>query len=342
MPELIAEDGGIRQHQQRLQSLISNTKGIVRVASPYVTNSDLLIGAKNRKVYLLTTLSLMDIVSGSTTIDALQSLIKSGVECKNLKNYQKLHAKVYIFGNSNAVVTSANLTRNAFESNIEVGVKIEKDDVNQLKEWFDKFWDKADPIDIPQLTLLQQQTADLRRDYLKLKSKIKSKIPHVKDYLAPEVFPEDLHDLLNNASRFFVCNTDRRHGVRDSNGKYVLEQKMYSRGYATAWETFKFPSHMKQVQPGDVIFMFAKDVGIIGIGRARSTYEFLKEGHPDRIENFTDDNSPEWRVPVDWFDWRADKNAYPYKSQNATFWNVTDKKYSDLIKGIRKHFLGNS
>jgi hypothetical protein len=194
---------------------------------------------------------------------------------------------------------------------------------------------------MPQLTLLQQQTADLRRDYLKLKSKTKSKLSPMKDDLAPEVFPEDLHDLLDNASRFFVCNTDRKHDVRDSNGKYVLEEKMRSRGYATAWETFKFPSHMKQVQPGDVIFMFAKGVGIIGIGRARKICEKLKPCDSDRIENFPDNNSREWRVPVDWLDWRDDdEEAYHCKSPNFTFWNVTGDQYSNLRKGIRKHFLG--
>lgn len=332
MPELIAEDGSKRYHKHRLRSLIKNTKGIVRIASPYVTDSDLLLSANNRKVYLLTTLLQMDIVSGSTKIEVLQLLIKSGVECRNLLNHQKLHAKVYIFGNSTAVVTSANLTKKAFESNIEVGVQIERESVHQLKTWFDKFWDKAHPLNMQQLTLLQQQTETLRREYSELKLKTKSKLSMAKELFITEVFPEDLRDLLDNASRFFVCNTDRRHG------KYILEQIMYSRGYATAWETFKFPSHMKQVQPGDVILMFAKNVGIIGIGRARTICEVLQPGDPDRI--LTDNDFPEWRVPVDWFDWRDDKKAYPYKSPNFTFWNVTDDQYSDLIKGIRKHFLG--
>lgn len=339
MLELIAEDGGKRQHQQRLLGLIKNTQGTVRVASPYVTDRDLLISVKNRKVFLLTSLSPMDIVSGSTSIEALQLLIKSGVECRNLPNHPRLHAKVYIFGNSSAVVTSANLTRSAFDSNIEVGVQIDRGSIAQLKTWFNKFWEKAHPLSASQLTKLQQQAAALRRDYFKLKMKTKSKLSIPKGNRNTAEFSDDLQDLLDNASRFFICNTDRRHGALTSTGKYVLEQKMCTRGYATAWETFRFPNHMQQVEPGDAIFMFAKSIGIIGIGRARTICEILKPGDPDRIENFPDENSPEWRVPVDWLDWRKAEEAYHYKSPNFTFWNITGDQYNNLRKGIRKHFL---
>ena len=146
MPELIAEDGGQRLHRRRLQDLIESTQGTLRVASAYVTDRDLLTTLKNRKVCLLTSLSLMDIASGATSIDALRSLIKSGVECRCLPERPRLHAKVYIFGSSSAVVTSANLTGSAFDSNIEVGVHIRGENARQLTAWFDGFWRKAHPL----------------------------------------------------------------------------------------------------------------------------------------------------------------------------------------------------
>ncbi|MEI7637017.1 MAG: phospholipase D family protein [Syntrophus sp. (in: bacteria)] len=340
IPMLIAEDGGTRQHQQRLRGLIKNTQGAVRVASPYVTDRTLLSDIKNRKVYLLTSLTPMDIISGATSIEILQLLIKSGVECRNLLYRSRLHAKVYIFGNSSAVVTSANLTRNAFHSNIEVGIQIDRGSVQQLKTWFDKFWEKAHPLSISQLKTLQEQTAALRRDYFKLKMKSKSKLSIPKNDDSPAVFSEDLYDLIDNAHRFFVCNTDRRQGERTPTGKFVLEEKMCDRGYATAWETFKFPSHMRLVEPGDAIFMFAKGVGIIGIGRAMTKYETLTPGDPNRIRNFRTGNTPEWRVQVDWLDWREDDESYHCKAPNFTFWDVTSDQYSALRAGIRQHFLG--
>jgi len=151
------------------------------------------------------------------------------------------------------------------------------------------------------------------------------------------VFSDNLRDLFERANQFYVCNTDRRQGERTPTGGYVLEQVMYNRGYAAAWETFKFPSHMKDVEHGHAILMFAKGVGIIGIGRAKTKCETLEPTDTDRIRNFTyEKNTREWRVPVDWLDWRDDEDAYRCKSPNFTFWNVT----RDLREGVQKHFLG--
>jgi len=334
MPELIAEDGGQRLHRQRLRDLIDNTKGTLRVASAYVTDRDLLIGIKNRKVCLLTSLLPMDIASGATSIEALLSLIESGVECRCLLERPRLHAKVYIFGSSSAVVTSANLTGNAFDSNIEVGVQIGAESVQELTAWFDKFWAKAHPLNVSQLAAWQQLTAALRRDYSKLRKRANAKLALPNNNLSAAVFLDDLRDLLENATRFFVCNTDRRYGGHD------LERDMHSHGCATAWETFKFQSHIEQVEPGDAIFMFAKGIGIIGIGRAKTRCETLKPGARNRIRKT---ETHEWRVPVDWLDWRGDEEAYPYKeAPNFTFWNVTNERYRGLREGIRKHFLGGS
>jgi hypothetical protein len=96
---------------------------------------------------------------------------------------------------------------------------------------------------------------------------------------------------------------------------------------------------MEQVQSGDAIFMFAKRVGIIGIGRADATCETLQPGAPDRIYKGRYNQDVEWRVRVHWLDWRDQEGAYPWQSPNFTFWNVSDESYSDLREGVREHFL---
>lgn len=146
--------------------------------------------------------------------------------------------------------------------------------------------------------------------------------------------------LFEDANQFFVCNTDRRHGERTPTGSYRLEEEMYNRGYAAAWETFKFPGHMEQVGPGDAVFMFAKGVGIIGIGRAKTVCETLEPGDADRVNTVDYKNDVEWRVPVHWLDWRDQEDAYAWKSPNFTFWNVSDESYANLREGVRQHFLG--
>ena len=122
---LILEDGSpTRMHRKRLESLLTSTTGPVRIASAYVTDSDLLTKPAKRDRRLLVSLMAMDIASGATRLETIGTLIKSGVECRTLGERPRLHAKVYIFGASHAIVTSANLTGRAFDSNIEVGSEI--------------------------------------------------------------------------------------------------------------------------------------------------------------------------------------------------------------------------
>lgn len=42
-----------------------------------------------------------------------------------VRNYQNLHAKIYLFDNKKVLITSANLTNNALYRNFEYGVLIE-------------------------------------------------------------------------------------------------------------------------------------------------------------------------------------------------------------------------
>src|ERR1700722_10573424 len=109
MNSLILEDGSHqRKHRPHLNGLLAATKGILRIASAYVTDRKLLIDAADRERRLLISLLPMDVASGATSIETLGMLIKSGVECRILSERPRLHAKVYIFGTSCAVITSAN------------------------------------------------------------------------------------------------------------------------------------------------------------------------------------------------------------------------------------------
>ncbi len=115
---------------------------------------------------------------------------------------------------------------------------------------------------------------------------------------------------------------------------------MRQRGYAAAWEDFNYPSHMSQVEPGNAILMYAKGVGIKGIGRARQPREVLDPGRPDRIR---DGHSREWRIPVDWLAWEEDDaDCFSWSSQNATFFDVSGERYFRMREGVRRHFADHS
>jgi hypothetical protein len=336
--EFIAEDGSQRQHRQWLRKLLNTTRGPVRVASAYVTDDDLLFGIKNRNVQLLTSLVRMDIVSGATSLRCLRSLIKSGVQCCCLSRGPRFHAKVYVCGDQSAVVTSANLTTNALNSNIEVGVHVTGTCVQELITWFDVFWKKANPLDLPKVSKWEKETEALRRAYAALRRKASAK-PALPNEAMPSVrSPSELRDLAGNARGFFVCNTNRRHSPDGTD-----EALMRRSRYAAVWTEFNHRKHMERVGPGAAILMFAKGVGIIGVGRATGRHEVLPPGHPARITTGYR-HEEEWRVPVDdWLAWAEnEEDAYRWTMPNARFLDISGDKYRELCEAVFEHFLRDS
>jgi hypothetical protein len=88
--------------------------------------------------------------------------------------------------------------------------------------------------------------------------------------------------------------------------------------------------------------MYAKGVGIIGIGRAEAECEILEPRCPDRIRNFKDEeNTTEWRVLVRWLAWCDDEDAYNWNAPNFTFWNITNPEHTDFRNAVRRHFCGD-
>lgn len=330
MARLLAEFGHERLHRQRLQQLLGESNGAVRIASPYVTDRSLLLRETDREIRLITSLLPMDVTSGATNLDVLQAFINSGVECRFLRDRPRLHAKVYIFGTSTAIITSANLTESAMNSNIEVGAELSGASVRGLFQWYEDLWSTAVLLSSAELAALNRDAKSLRREFAKLQKQSSRQIhlPPQLDVAGPQW--DELRQLLENASKFFVCNTDRRCDI-------ALERAMHDRGYAAAWEDFRYPLHMERVKPGHVILAYAKGVGIIGMGRATGRRELVEPDEPGRIRD--DLRTLEWRVPVKWLDWRDEKDAYSWKSPNLTFWNVSGEKWADFRKGVRQHFL---
>jgi hypothetical protein len=323
MLTLIAETESVeRQHRNTLQNSITQTEGPVRIASAYVTDTRLLSGMKGRDVRLLTYISKMDIIVGASSLDSLTALIKAGVQCRYISKGPRLHAKVYLFDHQSAVVTSANLTRKALDENLEVGVHLSGIAVTHLIGWFDTLWEEADLLDLAIVAKWLRETEAERTAYSALRKKVE-KQPALSTGLTK------LIDLFETGNRFFVCNTNRRWSPED-------EKRMHDRAYAAAWEQFNFPSHMREVEQGHTIFMYAKGVGIIGIGRAKGRCQILQPGSPNRV---TPGKTPEWRVPTAWLAWKKNSDAYPWKSQNSTFFEVSGNKYQQMRNDVKKHFL---
>lgn len=148
-----------------------------------------------------------------------------------------------------------------------------------------------------------------------------------------------LREALDNAARIFWCNTNRGAGA----GQSGLERRMHARRFAAAWLPFNYEDHMRRVRAGDVVFMYANGVGVIGIGRAtESRLEILAPDHPDRIRAFATEgeNEEEWRIPVEWLVW-DDVDPCPVAPPlRPSFTEITH--HGDRVHLVRDHYLSDT
>lgn len=109
-----------------LLALVADSKTSIRITSPFVKENICrdLIEAKraDSRIELVTSFKLANIYSGSLDLSALELIISN--EGK-VRNFAKLHSKIYLFDNEKAVVTSGNLTDGGLERNFEYGVFID-------------------------------------------------------------------------------------------------------------------------------------------------------------------------------------------------------------------------
>jgi hypothetical protein len=338
--EIIAEHGGKeRQHRDSLGKLLATTTGPICIASPYITENELISGLEKHKhgVRVLTSLAKIDIVSNATSLNCLASLVRAGVECRSVSD-ARLHAKVYLFAAECAVVTSANLTNSGLSTNLEVGVRVTDGSVQKLALWFDALWNNAKQIKSNDISRLLEQTKELRRQFAALRKKAGGQPRRVIETNPNVRSARDLRDLLQEGRPIFVCNTNRRWSPDRKD-----EQLMRHMRYATVWTEFRWENHIRRVKKGDAILIFAKGVGIIGVGQAKSGVEILEPGKPGRIRT-AKDYQTEWRIPVeDWLVWVVDDaEGYEWAMGNTSFLDVSGERYQELRNGVRDQFLGNS
>jgi len=115
-----------------LEKLVSSATQDLLVASPYTKTReaewvcDLIEKLGNHKtlrLQLLTDVRSSNVLGGSLDIAALRTFKSELPKCE-IVNLPRLHAKVYVADETNAIVTSANLTPSGLDSNLEYGIGI--------------------------------------------------------------------------------------------------------------------------------------------------------------------------------------------------------------------------
>lgn len=127
--------------KDKFLELVRQSKKSIKITSPFVKNDVCaeMINAKSgsSKIDLITSFKLMSIYSGSLDVSAIENIIDSN---GTVKNFPKLHSKIYLFDDAKAIITSGNLTYGGMVKNFEYGIYIDEksivknivDDFNSL------------------------------------------------------------------------------------------------------------------------------------------------------------------------------------------------------------------
>ena len=109
--------------KNELLELVSKSKKSIKITSPFIKenicNELLAAKRKDTSLDLITSFKLMNIYSGSLDISALENILNSN---GLVRNYPRLHSKIYLFDDEEVIITSGNLTNGGLMSNYEYGV----------------------------------------------------------------------------------------------------------------------------------------------------------------------------------------------------------------------------
>ena len=141
-------------------SKIQVVKNSLYLSSPYIKNTIAtflyeILRSKpdlNLSIKILTRIKIQDLIEGASDLEAFEKLleidklpgIKAEVRC-----ISNLHAKVYIFDEDSAIVTSANLTPSGLKSNIEYGIEIKDTTaIQQMLNDMEAYWYNAETLNM--------------------------------------------------------------------------------------------------------------------------------------------------------------------------------------------------
>jgi ribosomal protein S20 len=141
------------------------------ICSPYITAGPMrrLVNSVEEKraqdtvtVKIITDISAGNIVQGSTDIEALIYLIDH-IRQVEIVYLPKVHAKVYISGDSLAIISSANFTDGGTFRNLEYGVQIDDPPlVRQVTDDVTEYARLGSVVNLKQLSDLRSQVKNLR------------------------------------------------------------------------------------------------------------------------------------------------------------------------------------
>ncbi|HHY72037.1 MAG TPA: DUF3788 family protein [Bacillus bacterium] len=132
---------------EKLEQLFEQSEVEIFIVAPYISMNSLIKKMSDfrvGKIRVLTRLSLHDFLTNASDLDAIYNLLE--LNHVEIRYFSNLHAKVYLFDNKQAVITSANFTPNGLFHNLEYGVLV-KDGIEQISQDLSSLWDRAGIVD---------------------------------------------------------------------------------------------------------------------------------------------------------------------------------------------------
>lgn len=133
-----------RGWDKELEAALQQEIDCIRVIVPFIKQraaERLLRSGCLETIEVITRFHLGDFSDGVSDIGALRLLLSKGAKIRGVKN---LHSKLYLFGESQVIVTSANLTEAALTRNHEFGfIAGEAAIVAGCRKYFDDLWKRA-------------------------------------------------------------------------------------------------------------------------------------------------------------------------------------------------------
>ena len=128
---------------EELSAAVRADPSEVRIVCPFIKKGALehLLSHRPGNVQVITRFNLADFAEGVSDTAALRMLLDAGAGIRGIRN---LHAKLYVFGTSRAIITSANLTKAALTRNQEFGMVADDAAViAACRDYFDGLWRHA-------------------------------------------------------------------------------------------------------------------------------------------------------------------------------------------------------
>ena len=136
---------------ETVQHKSSESKDILWVCSPYLglgahkVFSQEMLKNPPSDIRFVFQLNEIAVKRGEVNPYEIQYLMEHFAD-GSIKCHDSFYSNIYIFDNS-ALITSANLTENAFENNIEIGVLLEGSEIGEVKSFFtESLWANAKGI----------------------------------------------------------------------------------------------------------------------------------------------------------------------------------------------------